>query len=319
MGVMEGLRAPKMLTERLRPPEARSERCLNCGAAMVGPFCAQCGQRDIPPYPSVRELVTDAFWELSGWDGRFAASVRALVRAPGQLTLDFLEGRRARYISPLRLYLLASLLYFLVSAAAPQVSSREGIIVSGSLADVRTNGQTGGKAARRVGEAAQAAREGTITAQQRDSALAAMKNAPAILQPILHRAVSDPKGFQRSLIQTMPRVLFGLVPVFAAIMTLFYRRRRYPEHLYFGLHLHAFFFVALTLTAAAKFTRSYRFAGIVGALVSAWIIGYSVVAARRVYHERTARTIVKGVGVTTLYAIAGLAGFAVAIYVAAFT
>ena len=42
MSVMEGLRAPKMLVERLRPPEARSARCLDCGADMVGPFCAQC-------------------------------------------------------------------------------------------------------------------------------------------------------------------------------------------------------------------------------------------------------------------------------------
>src|SRR3569833_174672 len=121
MGLMEGARAPKMFAERLRAPEPRSARCLNCNTELVGPFCAQCGQRALPPYPSVRELVTDAFWELSGWDGRFAATVRALFRAPGQLTLDFLEGRRARFISPLRLYLLASLLYFLVAAAVPGV------------------------------------------------------------------------------------------------------------------------------------------------------------------------------------------------------
>src|SRR5437763_7136925 len=84
-------------------------KCLNCGATLAGPFCAECGQRAIPPYPSVRDLMVDAFWELSGWDGRFASTVRALLRRPGLLTLEFLNGRRARYLSPVRLYLMASL------------------------------------------------------------------------------------------------------------------------------------------------------------------------------------------------------------------
>src|ERR1043165_1590104 len=102
-------------------PVKRSEACLNCGTPLAGPFCSACGQRDIPPYPSMRELVVDAFWELSGWDGRFASTVKALVRRPGMLTREFLEGRRARYLSPLRLYLMASLAYFLFAASVPDV------------------------------------------------------------------------------------------------------------------------------------------------------------------------------------------------------
>src|SRR5829696_7796318 len=65
---------------------AKSTQCLNFRADLAGPFCARCGQRDIPPYPSVRELAVDAFWELSGWDGRSASTVRTLVRRPGLLT-----------------------------------------------------------------------------------------------------------------------------------------------------------------------------------------------------------------------------------------
>src|SRR5215218_4083043 len=100
----------------------KSTQCLNCGADLAGPFCAHCGQRDVPPYPSVRELAVDAFWELSGWDGRFMSTVRALINHPGMLTREFLEGRRARYLSPLRLYLLASLVYFVLASAAPNVN-----------------------------------------------------------------------------------------------------------------------------------------------------------------------------------------------------
>lgn len=308
MGVTEGLRAPKLFTEGLRPPEEpRSERCLNCGTALAGPFCSQCGQRDIPPYPNVRELVTDAFWELSGWDGRFAATVRTLVRAPGALTIDFLEGRRARHISPLRLYLLASLLYFLVAAAVPRVNPRAGAVVQIDP----------GTAAGQVSVATQKAQAGALTPEQRDSALKQVQKAPRILRPILNRAVADPKGFQRSLIETMPRVLFALVPIFAAIVGLFYRHRKYPEHLYFALHLQAFVFVALTIGAVAKFSPVSAVSQVVSVLVVLWIIGYSVTAARRIYGGSVTATVAKGVGVVMLNSIAGIVALCIAIFVAA--
>jgi hypothetical protein len=173
MGVIEGLRAPKMFTERLRPPEPRSECCLNCGAPMTGPFCAKRGQRAIPPYPTIGELTTDAFWELSGWDGRFAATVRILVRSPGRLNL------------------------------------------------------------------------------------------------------------------------------------------------YFGLHLHAFVFVALTLVEAARFTHSAAVTTWIGTLVAVWIVAYAATAVRRVYGGSWTATIGKGSVVVSLYALAGLLGLVAAIYWAA--
>ena len=49
--------ARKLSSITLEAPVPGSGTCLNCGAALTGPFCAQCGQRNIPPYPSVRELV----------------------------------------------------------------------------------------------------------------------------------------------------------------------------------------------------------------------------------------------------------------------
>jgi hypothetical protein len=57
----------------------------------------------------------------------------------------------------------------------------------------------------------------------------------------------------------------------------------------------------------------------VAALVAAWIIGYALAAARRVYGGSWPATIAKGIGVTMLYSIAGVAGLAVAVYVAAMT
>src|SRR3954470_24466524 len=129
MPMAEELRLParEISASKRRPP------CLNCGAPLGGPFCSECGQRDIPPYPSTRELAVDAISEFSGWDGRLASTIRALVTKPGLLTLEFLEGRRVRYISPLRLYLTASVIYFLLAASAPTVRLSGNAVLSSGL------------------------------------------------------------------------------------------------------------------------------------------------------------------------------------------
>ena len=54
-------------------------QCLNCGHELHGQFCSECGQRAVPPHPTVRELAGDAFAEFSGWDGKFAETIRRLT------------------------------------------------------------------------------------------------------------------------------------------------------------------------------------------------------------------------------------------------
>ena len=93
--------------------------CLNCGATLDGPFCSACGQRVVPPHPTTKELVGDAYDELVGWDGKFARTLRLLLAHPGALTRAVIEGQRNSYVRSVRLYLLCSILYFLVQAGAP--------------------------------------------------------------------------------------------------------------------------------------------------------------------------------------------------------
>lgn len=57
----------------------------------------------------MKELAGDAFVELSGWDGKFIETFRLLLRQPGELTRQFIEGKRVRYIAPVGLYLTLSL------------------------------------------------------------------------------------------------------------------------------------------------------------------------------------------------------------------
>ena len=302
-----------MLPGALRPGGVA---CLNCEAPLTGPFCSACGQRDVPPYPSVRDLVVDAFWELSGWDGRFASTVRALVQQPGLLTREFLEGRRARYISPLRLYLMASLVYFVLAAAAPKAS-----LTSGALAEVGGRaGTSAGNATlsrpERVGIAAKGAltSDEAVSPADRAAALRDAERAPALMRPFLRRALGDPKGFKRGVVETMPRMLFALLPIFAAIIALFYRGRKYPEHLYFAIHFHAFLFLALGASALLRFTRLPLLAAAAGIIAVLWIPVYATLAFRRVYGGSVLRTLAKEAVIAAIYGITSLVAFVAMVY-----
>jgi hypothetical protein len=268
------------------------DACLNCGAALTGRFCAACGQRDIPPHPTVSELAGDAWHELSGYDGRIASTVRGLFK-PGLLTRGYIEGQRARYLSPIRLYLIVSVIYFVVAAAAPQLESNG----QRSLSPGVRVAVTGSDSSR------------VVTEEERRELLASAERAPWILRPTLRAIAEGPDQFRARLFTTMPRVFFALLPVFAGIVALFYRRETFPTSLVFSAHIHAFAFVALTISEAVKFTGSAAAAMVAGA-ASTLVIGvYAFMACRRVFNGGRAATLAKMTGIGFLYLLASIPAF----------
>jgi len=93
--------------------------CRNCSAPLHGRFCHACGQKAIESRATVHDLLHEGLHELAHFDGKIFQTLKLLITKPGALTIEFLDGRRARYISPLRLYLTCSLLFFATSAVAP--------------------------------------------------------------------------------------------------------------------------------------------------------------------------------------------------------
>src|SRR5439155_2334874 len=74
--------------------------------------CAQCGQAAIEYRRSFRYVVADLLNEFLNWDSKFYTTIALLILKPWRLTNEFLAGKRVRYVNPLRLYLLASILFF---------------------------------------------------------------------------------------------------------------------------------------------------------------------------------------------------------------
>ena len=95
---------------------AGSAECMNCGTALQGPFCYYCGQPDknlMRFFPVlIRELLEDSL----DFDSRFMRTLKPLLFKPGKLTRDYLDGRRFRYVPPLRLYIFSSIVFFFLLA-----------------------------------------------------------------------------------------------------------------------------------------------------------------------------------------------------------
>ena len=92
---------------------AAPAQCENCATALQGPYCHVCGQHAHNPLRSFGhavEEVLESFWHL---DGRLFRTLRDLC-VPGRLAANFLAGHRARYVPPLRLFLVLSVLTFFV-------------------------------------------------------------------------------------------------------------------------------------------------------------------------------------------------------------
>src|SRR5687767_12964174 len=87
-------------------------RCPNCDTPLTDAFCAHCGQRSKALNPTMRQLAADVLVEVTDVDNRFFRSARYLFTRPGFLSREHAEGRRARYVSPIKLYLLASVAFF---------------------------------------------------------------------------------------------------------------------------------------------------------------------------------------------------------------
>src|SRR4030095_10871822 len=88
--------------------------CLNCGTAVMGRYCHVCGQENIEPKESFWHLVTHFFNDVTHFDGKFFITLKDLLLKPGFLTKEYMIGKRASYLNPVRMYVFTSAIFFLL-------------------------------------------------------------------------------------------------------------------------------------------------------------------------------------------------------------
>jgi hypothetical protein len=87
--------------------------CLNCNTGLQGRFCHKCGQENIEPKDTVWGFVSHFFYDITHFDGKFFYTVSRLIAKPGFLPKEYITGKRARYLHPIRMYIFSSAIFFL--------------------------------------------------------------------------------------------------------------------------------------------------------------------------------------------------------------
>jgi len=257
-------------------------RCLNCGAAAPANFCSHCGQETAPTPSNLGGFLRGRFASYVTREGQFRQTVSRLLWHPGALTAEYLAGRRARYLRPLQVYLMVSVIVF----AAVQLF--------GLNLDLRFYGERGVhvlRSARPTGEGSQGG--GLVPSPVR--IVQDHVDLPAVRR---FAALSPQERFAFLRARRAPYVSYlvlFLVPVFALALGVFYRRQERPfaDHLVFGLHSQAFLLLVLLVESVLP--------AIVANALSLWVISYFMIALKRVYGGSWAASIWRGAVILSLY------------------
>ncbi|HEV3286846.1 MAG TPA: DUF3667 domain-containing protein [Steroidobacteraceae bacterium] len=245
--------APRASLAPAVPPAPATEpqqRCENCGNEVSQRYCGACGQRLDAPVHSLWHFSQIATEDLTHADSRVWRTLWALLAKPGLLTCEFLGGRRARYLPPVRLYLVLSVIFFLVASAVSKpftvLALDDGHPAKVLPAD-NTVKQGGPLAAPLPGE----------TPEQRAERVCAQGMYQGPFASVLKRfqsgcrkmVLGNGSELQTQFLHNIPRAMFLFLPLLAGIMMLMYWRPRhyYVEHLLLFLHNHALVFLVATL------------------------------------------------------------------------
>jgi hypothetical protein len=231
----------------------------------------------VPFWKWLGDYIQDTFH----LESNLARSLGALLRRPGALTVSYLEGERSNHVRPFRLYLTASFIYFLALSllppqdfievkVGPEPSQGTQVALDRPLVEVRLDPEAPAPAGK--------LREDTPFKRKLNRFIA---NGQEAAREQALRAISS----------TMPKAMFVLVPVFALLLGLLYRKsgRFYAEHFLFALHFHAFAFLALSLglVLARLLGRGPT------PLMQLLLVSYLFLALRRVYGQSRVRTVFK--------------------------
>ncbi len=222
------------------PPDAV---CLNCGHTL-GPvpprFCPACGQETHIRPPKLGEFLQQFGGAYFATEGALWRTLKLLLLKPGELTAQYLAGRRKHYVLPLRLYLSISLVVLLLFRITASVSLEVDGAVKLDQGELR-NGSLN------IGLGRAGLKDGVFFCERMPEWLCQRIQRRIDLKPEaldgMVRQVTE------KFVANLGASLFVLLPAFALWLKLVYLNRglRYTEHLVFALHVHALWFLVLGL------------------------------------------------------------------------
>jgi len=301
--------------------------CENCAAPLQGVFCHACGQSVHNPVRHMGHAVEEffeAFWHL---DGRVFRTLRDLM-FPGRVAVNYLAGHRARYIAPLRLFVVLSVLTFFIGAALVHVDDRAAGADRLVELDAAPADNDAAAAADTAGKRERGPRRLQLNVLGHSGEWHPVDNPfvvawwPGFANDWLNYKLGNlEKNIQsvdqssadkwvQGMMAAAPSALFLLVPVFAFLLKIAYlfTGRLYLEHLVVALYSHAFLLIMLTLAFVLSAIGNWASSGALGiasglcfAAVLLWMPVYLLLMQKRAYGQAWWLTAVKYVVVGNIY------------------
>lgn len=282
--------------------------CPSCGARAHGAYCARCGESIVAHAPTAGEFLHEFIGHYVALEGKLWRTLRTLLFKPGQLTSEYVRGRRISSINPLRLYLTLSLVVFalikLVGVDLPQLMLDKASI---GLSYVHTIPQFGDSdKPARIRISLEADESDDVAGSTVAGAIALLGSVDATraqkVQQFMATAPADRADLlNRGFLAYLPYMLIGALPLFALYLKLLYWRSHfnYGQHLVFALHVTAFAFLLvivmicipgnLAWLIGSVYHRHYSFISVwdcVQLLPLAWMAAYLPAALHHVYGGR---------------------------------
>lgn len=284
--------------------------CRNCGHRLFAwdQFCSQCGQDTLDHPPTLWEFVHEWVLHYLAFEGKLWKSLWGLIAKPGFLTLEYLAGRKQRYVWPLRLVLTLGLLFFVAIKLFPPVQNpvvvdspeemREVVRAVGAAPPPSAPESAASKASRRRAPAppqdpASVMQEAMRTGDpfelgdfEQQLPVAAQQSIQQARARWRADAGAEMRRIGSKLLAMAPYAVLLSLPFFAGLLKLLYWRLAYGAHFVFAMHLHAAWYLMLLLATLTPWA-------FVHGAVWFWSNLYPLLALKRVHKAGWASTLFK--------------------------
>ena len=94
----------------------KAETCLNCETHLrpEDNYCPNCGQKNTTHIIPLKHILLETFEDFFHFDTKLWNTIKTTFAHPGKITGDYLEGKRARYVPPVKFYIFISFIFFLL-------------------------------------------------------------------------------------------------------------------------------------------------------------------------------------------------------------
>ena len=323
---------------------AELQKCLNCNYPLQGEFCSNCGQKNKDVRSLFIVILMEALEGLFAFNSRSYKTLFLLLCKPACLSREYLEGKRARYLPPLRLFIVFSLGYFLLLSTKLYFNSFDSTF--GTSIEVQTTSEeTAGPATEDVPVTLD---DDGLTQEEIDGILDYMRSfslpffsqqSNERLQTVLTSQMEanvdaiteNPLGFflelGAQLLENLPLLVLVFMPVLALIQKIVFlgSRRFYIEHLILTIHNHSFLFFALILGALLQFVERTEIpilgasAGQLNTIIMFWVVVYLYLSFKYFFEQSYIVTFFKFLTASIIYGICLFIGVFFLAIVAFFT